>query len=72
MDNPYIAQYPNDLSDPIGARGFFEKFYRLSDTPDAHEEYTQTFSPEATFILASKECRGRDGRLLTATVKIEG
>jgi hypothetical protein len=46
---------------------FFEKFFRISDTPDLHEQYTRNFAEDATFILASKTSKGRDGENLTAS-----
>lgn len=40
---------------------FFEDFYRISDTPDAHDTYIDQFTPDATFILASKVSNGTNG-----------
>lgn len=43
---------------------FFEEFFRISDTPDVHEQYARNFADDATFILASKISKGRNGEIL--------
>jgi hypothetical protein len=60
MDS-YTAEYPNLDIDPDIKR-FFETFYGLSDRPGAHEEYTNSFTEDATLIMGSKSARGRNGR----------
>ena len=57
----YTSQYPKIRVD--GAfKAYFEAFYRLSDTPDAHEAYTNAFTEDATLIMASKKAQGRSGK----------
>ena len=56
----YTSEYPNFEVD-AGIKKFFENFYIISDTPDAHETYAEQFTKDGTLILASKEVKGRDG-----------
>ncbi|CAD0089101.1 unnamed protein product, partial [Aureobasidium vineae] len=57
----YTSEYPaGDKFDPE-YRTFFEKFYETSDTPTAHEEYSNQFTQNATLIMASKKVQGREG-----------
>jgi hypothetical protein len=60
----YISDYPVDIKIDEGIRWFFEEFYKISDTPDAHELYTQQFTKEAVLIMASKRCEGSEGMLV--------
>lgn len=57
------AELPLDCAVIVGTVRFFDKFYKISDTPEAHEDYCRMFAPDATFILASKTSTGRDGEL---------
>ncbi|KYK54106.1 hypothetical protein DCS_06062 [Drechmeria coniospora] len=61
MASPYKAEYPPNVSVDADIVQFFEAFYRVSDTAGAHEQYVDMLTEEATFIMASKRCRGRDG-----------
>lgn len=57
----YISpQVPADGSVDPRAVAFFDAFYRTSDTPTAHEQYAQSFLPDASFVLASKKAAGYD------------
>jgi hypothetical protein len=56
----YASQYPAVEIDPAYKR-FFEEFYATSDTPDAHEDYVQYFTRDATLIMASKRVSGSEG-----------
>lgn len=56
----YHIQLPDVPFDPAYAK-FFESFYRISDTPDAHEKYSEQFTKDATLIMGSKEANGRKG-----------
>ncbi|ODA77583.1 hypothetical protein RJ55_07212 [Drechmeria coniospora] len=60
MASPYKAEYPPNVSVDADIVQFFEAFYRVSDTAGAHEQYVDMLTEEATFIMASKRCRGRD------------
>ena len=42
---------------------YLEQFYQTSDTPDAHEKYAESFTKDATLIMASNEVNGREGTL---------
>ncbi|KAF2738696.1 hypothetical protein EJ04DRAFT_541124 [Polyplosphaeria fusca] len=55
----YASDYPNVDFD-AAYKKFFEDFYAISDTPDAHERYTEFFTKDATLIMASKQVKGRD------------
>lgn len=56
----YASQYPSVEVDPA-FKQFFESFYRISDTADAHQKYAEQFTKDATLIMASKKCIGTDG-----------
>ena len=57
----YTAKVPSgDLVKPE-IRSFYESFYAVSDTPDAHEKYATFFTQNARLIMASNEANGRDG-----------
>ena len=56
----YVSEYPNVNFDPA-FKSFYEDFYLISDTPDAHEKYVQQFTQDATLIMASKTAKGHDG-----------
>lgn len=60
MPYSYIFETPRIPID-AGIIQFLEDFYRISDTPDAHDRYVDQFTPDATFILASKVSNGTDG-----------
>ena len=40
---------------------FFETFYQISDTPDAHEKYADYFTKDGVMVLASAKVEGREG-----------
>ena len=56
----YVSEYPSVDFDSTLKR-FYEDFYLISDTPDAHEKYVQQFTKDATVIMASKTTRGHEG-----------
>lgn len=58
----YKAQSPDTGIDPAVAQ-YYEAFYKISDTPDAHAEYSQQFTKDATLIMASKKVQGTEGML---------
>lgn len=66
MDS-YASEYPDIGIDPTFKR-FFEDFYAISDTPDAHEKYAQQFTEDATLIMASKKVKGSSGAPPQCTV----
>ncbi|MCJ1256431.1 hypothetical protein MMC24_004252 [Lignoscripta atroalba] len=54
----YSSQYPDVPIDPAIQR-FFETFYKLSDTPDAHQAYAELFTEHGTLIIGSKVSKGQ-------------
>ncbi|PSK38137.1 L-2-aminoadipate reductase [Elsinoe australis] len=58
----YKSSWPADQQHDPAYVSFFEKFYKVSDTPDAHDDYADSFTSDATVIMASKKVEGRDGR----------
>lgn len=46
-----------------GIPEFFQSFYQISDTADAHTKYLSYFTKDATFIIAAKRSNGHDGML---------
>jgi hypothetical protein len=61
MAHQYKSEYPAGLQIDDGIKAFFEDFYKTSDTPDAHEKYADSFTKDATLVMASKVGKGRDG-----------
>jgi hypothetical protein len=57
----YEASVPEDGSLKSGIASFFEAFYAISDTAEAHEQYADHFTRDAKLIMASKETSGRQG-----------
>ncbi|KAK4949961.1 hypothetical protein LTR10_011803 [Elasticomyces elasticus] len=59
----YKGQTPSDLQVDPRIVPFFERFYAVSDDPEAHEEYAQSFVPNADFAMGAKKTVGYDGIL---------
>lgn len=58
----YEASVPSgDIVKPE-IQKYFETFYQVSDTPDAHEKYSEQFTKDAKLIIASNEASGREGQ----------
>ncbi|OAL53087.1 hypothetical protein IQ07DRAFT_533759 [Pyrenochaeta sp. DS3sAY3a] len=66
----YASDYPSLDFDPA-YRQFFESFYAISDTPDAHNEYIKNFTKDATLIMATKKAVGSDEILALRTAMWE-
>jgi len=60
----YTSAYPKDLPFDSRYRDFISEFYRISDTPDAHDEYKRQFTSNARLVMASKTVNGSEGMLL--------
>lgn len=60
----YEASVPQDKSLRPGIASFFESFYAISDTAEAHQQYADHFTSDAKLIMGSKETSGRDGELV--------
>ncbi|KAF1958281.1 hypothetical protein CC80DRAFT_490887 [Byssothecium circinans] len=56
----YTSEYPSSVTFDPAYQKFFENFYAVSDTPDAHEKYVDSFSKDATLIMASKRAKGSE------------
>ena len=65
------AIYPSDLVLRPAAIAFFRDFFRISDTPGAHDAYLEQFTNNATFILASKCSIGSKGRYQVVSFRAE-
>lgn len=61
MAHSYKSEYPAGVQVDDGIKAFFEEFYKTSDTPDAHEKYADSFTKDATIIVASKKAVGSEG-----------
>lgn len=61
MAGQYVSAYPEAVPFAPQYKDFFENFYKISDTPEAHELYSQQFTEDATLIMASKTAKGRVG-----------
>ncbi|EHK99134.1 hypothetical protein M7I_4966 [Glarea lozoyensis 74030] len=58
----YTSTYPTDTKVDPGIKTFFEEFYKISDTPNAHDLYAQQFTKDAVLVMASKRCEGSDAK----------
>lgn len=56
----YTSQYP-DVPVDSTLKKYFEEFYKTSDTPGADEQYANSFTEDATLIMASKTVKGKSG-----------
>lgn len=63
MSSPSNPAYPTDVAINEDIVRFFETFYKISDTAEAHENYVESFTTDATLVMASKTSTGRDGKL---------
>lgn len=61
MSHSYASQYPANIPAADGIKAFFEAFYKISDTPDIHDVYADSFTSNATLIMGSKKHVGREG-----------
>ncbi len=61
MAHSYKSEYPQGVQVDDGIKAFFEEFYKTSDTTDAHEKYADSFTKDATIIVASKKAVGSEG-----------
>jgi len=59
----YKGATPSDLNVDPRIVPFFERFYAVSDDPNAHEEYAQSFVPDADFTMGAKKTAGYKGIL---------
>ena len=58
----YTASTPGDDQVKPDITKYFEKFYEVSDTPDAHEKYSEQYTKNAKLIMGPIEVNGRDGK----------
>lgn len=63
----YASEYPSGNFDPA-YKAFFERFYQISDTPEAHEEYSKQFTSDADLIMASTRVKGTSGIFCVCTL----
>jgi hypothetical protein len=68
MAHSYKSEYPPGVQVDDGIKAFFEEFYTTSDTPDAHDRYADSFTQDATLVVASKKGVGREGILIQHTL----
>lgn len=69
MAHSYKSEYPAGVQVDDGIKAFFEEFYKTSDTPDAHEKYADSFTKDATIIVASKKAVGAEGMNSSSLLK---
>ena len=56
----YTSKYPSSVPFDPAFKHFFEDFYAVSDTPDAHDRYVACFTENATLTMASKTAKGSE------------
>lgn len=59
----YSASTPSDGQVRPEIKEFFETFFKISDTPDAHELYSEQFTKNGKLIMGPNEGNGRAGKL---------
>lgn len=59
----YRSQTPSSSPLKQTHAEFFENFYKISDDPTRTDEYVQSFTKNAVFVLASKKAEGESGML---------
>ena len=57
----YSIQTASDASVQPHILEFIKDFYRISDTFGETEKYVDQFTPNATFVVASKKASGHPG-----------
>jgi len=57
----YSASVPGDGQVRPEIKEYFEKFYKLSDTSGAHEDYANCFTKNGKLIMGPNETSGHDG-----------
>jgi hypothetical protein len=70
MTHSYVAETPVDIRLDDGIKAYFEEFYKTSDTPDAHEKYADSFTSDATLVMASKKGVGREGNYISLFIPL--
>jgi hypothetical protein len=63
MSHSYRSEYPAGTEIDNGIKQYFEEFYRISDTPDAHDKYADSFTRNAKLVMIDKKANGRDGKI---------
>ncbi|KAK4507650.1 hypothetical protein PRZ48_001385 [Zasmidium cellare] len=56
----YSAAVPPDGHVRPEIKAYFERFYEISDTPDAHETYADMFTKDGKITMGSNSAQGRD------------
>ena len=59
----YTAETPTGDLVPKSIVNFFERFFKISDSPEQHEEYAGCFTEEGVMVHASSRIEGREGNL---------
>lgn len=54
----YTASVPSDGTVKPEIKDFFERFYAVSDDPEAHEEYSKQFTDNGILIMGPNESNG--------------
>lgn len=66
----YIAETPTGDLVPKSIVNFFERFYKISDSPDQHEEYAGCFTEDGVMVLASSRVEGRKGSFVSTSCQL--
>lgn len=65
----YAASVPSDGQVRDEIQTFFAKFYEVSDSSTAHEEYATFFTKDGVLIMGPNETSGRDGLFFALPTK---
>lgn len=64
----YKSSYPSTPEVPSSLHQFFKTFYKISDTPEAHEKYVDCFTKDAVLVMASTKVEGSDGKEVSSLI----
>lgn len=56
----YVGQVPSDVKLDPRIVPFYENFYRVSDSPEAHDEYVDAMTSDGLLIMGTKKATGKD------------
>ena len=59
-----IPDLPKAIDDPK-VKDFLAQYYKVSNDPEAHDEYTDLFIANGEFSMNAKKAKGKEGWLVS-------
>lgn len=56
----YVASVPSDGQVKPEIQHYYERFYRVSDTPEDHEAYADMFTSDAKLVMGPNVAQGKE------------